>query len=334
VGNAPVRFGYGFDIRNPQEWSRPWPDIYAEHLDFIAWTDTLGFEGVWLAEHHARDDGYLPSPLMFGAAVAARTKKMRICTSVALAPHYHPVRLAEDMAVLDLISNGRADLALGLGYLDDEARGYGFHPKKRARMTNEILEIVRRLWEGESVTWTSEFFTLENARVTPLPVQKPSIPLYVGASTQAGLRRAAVYGDGYIGGISEYGNYLAEVRACGKDEREARLLSMDDMWLVVSEDPEKTIQEVAPHFYYQLNTYAQWQADKDWRPHDAIDFETFRTSGRFKVLTPAETIAQYKAKLDVAPAEGFCMFAPSGYPLAKLAESAELFANKVLPAFR
>jgi alkanesulfonate monooxygenase SsuD/methylene tetrahydromethanopterin reductase-like flavin-dependent oxidoreductase (luciferase family) len=334
VGKAPVRFGYGFDVRNPKDWSRPWPDIYAEHLDFVAWTDTLGFGGVWLAEHHGRDDGYLPSPLMFGAAVAARTKKMRICTGVALAPHYHPVRLAEDMVVLDLISNGRADLALGLGYLDDEARSYGFHPRKRARMANEILEIIRRLWEGESVTWTSEFFALENARITPLPVQQPHIPLYVGASTRAGLRRAAVYGDGYIGGSSEYQNYLEEVRACGKDEREARILGMDDMWLVVSEDPEKTMHEVAPHFYYQLNTYAEWQAGKDWSPHDVMDFETFRTSGAVKVLTPDEAIAHFKSKLDVAPVEGFCMFAPAGYPLSKLAESAELFASKVLPAFR
>jgi alkanesulfonate monooxygenase SsuD/methylene tetrahydromethanopterin reductase-like flavin-dependent oxidoreductase (luciferase family) len=244
------------------------------------------------------------------------------------------VRLAEDMAVLDLISNGRADLAVGLGYLDDEARGYGFQPKKRARMTNEILEIVRRLWEGENVTWAGEFFNLENARITPLPVQKPSIPLYVGASTRAGLRRAAVYGDGYIGGPSQYQIYLEELRACGKDEREARILSMEDMWLVVSEDPEKTMQEVAPHFYYQLNTYAQWQAGKDWSPHSIMDFDTFRKSGAVKVLTPDEAIAHFKSKLDTALVEGFCMFAPAGYPLSKLAQSAELFASKVLPAFR
>jgi hypothetical protein len=94
------------------------------------------------------------------------------------------------------------------------------------------------------------------------------------------------------------------------------------------------MHEVAPHFYYQLNTYAEWQADKDWRPHDAMDFEAFRTSGQVKVLTPDEAIAHFKSKLDLAPVEGFCMFAPAGYPLAKLEESAELFAEKVLPAFR
>ena len=334
MASAPVRFGYGFDIRNPPEWSQPWPDIYAEHLDFIAAIDSLGFEGVFLAEHHGREDGYLPSPLMFGAAVAARTKRVRINTGVALAPHYHPVRLAEDMAVLDLISNGRADLALGLGYLDDEARSYGFHPKKRARMTDEILQILRRLWEGESVTTTSEFFTLENARITPLPVQKPSIPLFVGAASRPGLRRAAVYGDGLIGGAVQYEDYLEELRACGKDERAARIICYDDIWMVVSDDPEKTMADVAPHYHYQLNTYAQWQAGKDWSPNAVMDLETFKTSGKVKVLTPDEAIAHFRSKLDAAPFEAFCMFAPSGYPLSKLAESAELFASKVLPEFR
>ena len=145
-----VGFGYGFDLRNPPQWQRPWADLYAETLEFIAWTETLGFERVWLAEHHGVDDGYLPSPLMVGAAVAARTKSMRIATGVALAPHYHPVRLAEDMAVLDCISNGRAELALGLGYIRTEAKAYGFAPKHRAAMADEILQIVRRLWTGET----------------------------------------------------------------------------------------------------------------------------------------------------------------------------------------
>jgi len=109
---------------------------------------------------------------------------------------------------------------------------------------------------------------------------------------------------------------------------------MEDMWMVVSDDPEKTMREVAPHYYYQVNTYAKWQAGKDWSPHEVMDFETFRASGAVKVLTPGEAVAHFKSKLDVAPVEGFCMFAPAGYPLAKLAESAELFASKVLPAFR
>ena len=328
-----VRFGYGFDMRNPEQWHRPWPDLYAETLDFIAWTETIGFEAVWLAEHHGIDDGYLPSPLMVGAAVAARTKTMRISTGVGLAPHYHPVRLAEDMAVLDLISNGRAELALGIGYIKSEAASYGFEPKRRAAMSNEILQIVRRLWQGETVSFDGECFTITDARVTPQPVQQPSIPLFVGAARQPGFRRAARYGDGYIGGVGHYKLYLDEVRALGKDESAARFVCMDDMWFLVSEDPEKTFHEVAPHAYYQINRYAEWAADLDYS-FPQMDFETFTQSGILKVLTPNEAIEHVRSKVDAARAEGFCMQAPAGFPLSKLAPHAELFANKVLPAFR
>jgi alkanesulfonate monooxygenase SsuD/methylene tetrahydromethanopterin reductase-like flavin-dependent oxidoreductase (luciferase family) len=328
---TPVRFGYGFDFRNPPAWPRPWADLYAEHLEFIAWTETLGFRGVWLAEHHGIDDGYLPSPLVVGAAVAARTTHLRISTGVGLAPHYHPVRLAEDMAVLDVLSNGRVELALGLGYLASEAAAYGFDRRDRGRIADELLQIVRRLWLGETVTFAGEIFSIIDARVTPRPVQEPSIPLFVGAAKQPGLRRAARYGDGFIGRIASYPAYVDELRACGKDERDARFVAMDDMWFLVSEDPERTFHDVAPHAYYQINAYAEWAADRDWS-FPQMDFETFTRSGILKIMTPDEAVPVIRTKLAAAPVEGYCMQAPAGYPLSKLAEHAELFADKVLPA--
>ena len=330
---AGVGFGFGFDLRNPAQWERPWADLYAETLDFIAWTESLGFERVWLAEHHGIDDGYLPSPLVVGAAIAARTRRLRISTGVALAPHYHPVRLAEDVAVLDVLSNGRAELALGIGYLRHEAGAYGFAPRQRARRSDEVLQVVRRLWRGESVDFEGECFRLEGARISPLPVQQPSIPLFVGASGPKGYRRAARYGDGFIGQIGSYQKYREEVRALGRDPAGARFVCMDDMWLLVSQDPEKTLHEVAPHAYYQINTYAKWAADRDWGFRE-MDFETFLRSGMVKVLTPEAAVAHVRAKLDGVPAEGFCMQAPAGYPLSRLAEHAQLFADKVLPALR
>ena len=281
---APVRFGYGFDMRNPKAWYKPWPELYAEHLDFIALIESLGFEAVWLAEHHGIDDGYLPSPLMIGAAVAARTKKVRISTGVGLAPFYHPVRLAEDMAVLDILSDGRAELALGIGYLKFEAEAYGFASKNRGRISDELLQIVRRLWQGESVTFDGAFFKLVNARITPLPVQKPGIPMFVGGVAQPGFRRAALYGDGYIGPVENYPSYVAELRDAGKSEKTARMVSMSysDMWFVVTEDPEKTIHEVAPHAYYQINTYAEWQEDKAWGPFKQMVSRGFQEKRRLE----------------------------------------------------
>jgi len=331
-----ISFGYGFDMRNPREWHRPWPDLYVEHLDFIRLIEGLGFQAVRFAEHHGTDDGYLPSPLTMCAAVAARTDRIRVSPGIALAPFYHPVRLAEDMAVLDIISGGRAELCVGIGYLKDEAEAYGFPFGSRGRIADELLHIVRRLWQGDSVTFDGAFFRISDARVTPLPVQPQGIPIFVGGATAAGYRRAARLGDGYIGPVEGFAPYVAELRACGKDENAARLISMgaDDLWFLVSEDPEKTISEVAPHAHYQYITYAKWQAGADWSPFAQMDLEAFKKSGALKVLTPADAVAHIRTKLAVAPIESLCLHAPAGFPLSKLAEHAELFAAKVMPAFR
>ena len=334
--SSTVRFGYGFDFRNPQQWQRPWADLYAEHLEFIALTEELGFRSVWLSEHHGMEDGYLPSPLMIGAAVAARTKRLRIAQGIGLAPLYHPVRLAEDIAVLDILSNGRAELCLAVGYLTSETETYGVPFKARGKRADELLQIVRPLLQGETVSFDGAHFTIKNARVRPLPVQKPGIPIFIGGSTALGFRRAARFGDGFMGPIESFPDYAKELTACGKDENAARLVSMGagDLWFVVSEDPEKTIEEVAPHAYYQISSYAKWQEDMAWGPFTQMDLEQFKKSGLMKILTPDQAIDYIRSRLAVAPVEAFCMHAPAGFPLSKLAAHAELFAKKVMPAFR
>jgi alkanesulfonate monooxygenase SsuD/methylene tetrahydromethanopterin reductase-like flavin-dependent oxidoreductase (luciferase family) len=331
----PVRFGYGFDLRNPRTWHKPLPELYAETLDFIDAIESMGFESIWLAEHHGIDDDYLPSPLTFAAAVAARTKTLRISTGVALAPFYHPVRLAEDLAVLDLISNGRIDFAPGVGYLPWEAAAYGFDFGSRGRMTDEILQILRRLWSGEAVTFKGEFFDLKEARCRPLTVQKPGIPLFIGGTARPGFRRAARLGDGFIGPLVFWPEYLQELRACGKSESEGRIVSMDasDMWMLVTDDPEKTLNEVAPHTHYQVNQYARWQAHEKVGVQE-MDLETFKKSGMTKVLTPEQAIDYLRSRMELAPIEAFCMQAPAGFPLSKLLRHAELFATRVMPALR
>ena len=120
-----ITFGYLYDFRNPAQWRRPWPDLYAETLEFVAWTESIGFEGAWVPEHHGADDGYLPSPLIALAAIAARTKTIKIGSAVALTPLYHPVRFAEDCALIDILSNGRLEMAVAIGYRRLETDAYG-----------------------------------------------------------------------------------------------------------------------------------------------------------------------------------------------------------------
>lgn len=330
-----VRFGFGFDMRNPAEWRKPWADHYRDTLELIAYSETLGFEQVLIAEHHGDDAGYCPSPLVVMATLAGMTKTMRLSTGIGLAPFYHPTRLAEDVAVLDIISNGRVELTLGLGYLKREFKAYGVDVRSRGRRTNEILEIVRPLLRGEEVTYTGQYYQVENARIRPLPVQ-PDLPIYVGGFVTAAYERAIKYGDGYFGPTEMLPAYLETVAAAGRDPAKERisLLGTADSWLVVSHDPEKAMAEVAPHFYYQWNVYAEW-ADEGDTPLPRMDFETFKQSGIMNVFTPEQAIAHIGKRLDDYPQiESYCFQAPAGLSAEKYAPYLETFAKEVLPALR
>jgi hypothetical protein len=162
--------------------------------------------------------------------------------------------------------------------------------------------------------------------------------MFIGAVAPPGLKRAARLGDGYAGPLANWPAYVEAVKACGKPESMARILSFDaaDMWSVVSDDPEAALNEIAPHCYYQMNTYAEWQKDTDWGKNyiNRMDFETFKKSGAIKAMTPEDAIDYIRSRQALAPIEAFCMQVPSGMPLKTYAKFAETFAKKVLPAFR
>src|ERR1044072_8063457 len=121
----PLRLGVAYDFRNPPESGLTHQTLYAAIMDQVAWLDGLGLDLVWFTEHHFVDDGYLPSWIPVAAAMAARTKKVRFSCDVCLLPFNHPIRLAEDLAVLDNISGGRVEMGVGMGYAPHEFRGFG-----------------------------------------------------------------------------------------------------------------------------------------------------------------------------------------------------------------
>ena len=219
-----MRFGLTTDFRNPPNSGKSSATVYGETLELFAWAETLGFSAAYVFEHHFTDDDYMPSPMVAATAIAARTKRMRIGPDIAILPLYDPVRVAEDGAVLDLISNGRLDFGAGLGYRPQEYAGYGIDIGRKASRANEALEIIRRLWQGETVSFHGKHFNIDGAKLSPRPVQQPNPPIWVGGFSQAAARRAARYGDGYIGPSNRamYEMYLAELRAAGKDPAKAR----------------------------------------------------------------------------------------------------------------
>ncbi|WP_233716721.1 LLM class flavin-dependent oxidoreductase [Mycolicibacterium vinylchloridicum] len=166
-------------------------------LDACVLAENEGMDSAWFSEHHFAADGYLPSPLTMLAALSQRTERIRLATNIMIGPLYNPIRLAEDAAVLDHLSNGRLMLGLGLGYRESEYAGLGRNRRERGRRLDELLTVLRQAWSGKPV----EFHGLSDYStppVTPSPRQEGGPALLVGAFADVGIRRAAELGNGWI----------------------------------------------------------------------------------------------------------------------------------------
>ena len=230
-------------------------------LDVVAWTEEVGFGGAWVPEHHMADDGYMPSPLIALTAMAARTKRIKLGSAIALAPLYNPVRFAEDCAVLDILSGGRLEMGLAIGYRKRETAAFGVDFTKRGKLFDEWLQIVTRLWAGEEVSFAGKHFNIAGAKLMP-PAPRGRIPLFIGSFTDKAMERVARYGDGFIGDGDLCDLYAEKMREQGKDMTTAKVRATE-LFLVVAEDPEQALEELAPHYHHVNNSYGEWFNEGD-----------------------------------------------------------------------
>ena len=255
--DSPVRFGLWYDFRNPKQWPRGLEDFYAQTLDQIVWAEELGYRSVWLTEHHFVEDGYTPSPLVIGGAILARTEQMRMSTSLMLLPLLDPVRLAEDSAALSILSRGRFDLGVGLGYRQLEFDVFHRNIKHRPSLMEEGVEIIRRAWAGESLAMDGKRYQLPDVRVAPLPEHTPK--LLLGGMNAPSIDRAARLGDGFLSTQNAHQpEYLEAVERHGGDPAQAHIHA--GQWVIIDEDPERTWARIGDHALYQLNEYIGWGA--------------------------------------------------------------------------
>jgi alkanesulfonate monooxygenase SsuD/methylene tetrahydromethanopterin reductase-like flavin-dependent oxidoreductase (luciferase family) len=187
----PLRLGVAYDFRNPPASGMSHRDLYAAILEQVAWLDSLGLDLVWFTEHHFVEDGYLPSWIPVAAAMAARTKRVRFSCDVCLLPFNHPVRLAEDLAVLDNLSGGRVEIGVGMGYAPHEFRGFGLPVARRVSLTDEGLAVLRHAFTGEKFSFQGKRYDLQDVKIAPGYVQPGGPPLWVAAMGEAGALRAA-----------------------------------------------------------------------------------------------------------------------------------------------
>ena len=322
-------FVVSYDMRAPA-FGAPARELYAAALDQCAWADDLGFGCVGIAEHHASEDGYLPSPVPFAAAVAARTKRIQIRPSVLLAPLYDPIKLAEDLAVVQLLSAGRLIVAVGAGYRPVEFAMFGRRREERKALYVEAIRVLRAAWSGLPFEYRGR-----TLRVTPVPDPPP--PILLGGSHPAVARRAAHIADGYLPPEGEsWDVYRRECLELGKPDPGETCKRLGPIFTFVSRDPESDWERVTPHVVHCVNAYAEWTREAYGRaagPFAAgVRAEDVRASGAYRVLTPEQTVALAH---DLGPDRTFILTPLLGGLDPELSwRSLRLFESEVWPHIR
>ena len=315
--------GLYFDFRNPEPWRRDPARYYGWHLDLIEEADRRGIGSIWVTEHHFVDDGYLPQPLTALAAIAARTTRARLGTGVIVAPLQHPMQIAEQAALVDVLSAGRLELGLGAGYVASEFDAFGADLSRRYHDTDHALAEVGRI--------------LAEGGCSPGPVQDP-VPMWAGYLGPVGARRAGRLGVGLLTlRRDSYPIYRDALDEAGHGAASARMGGVVDF--VLADDPEQMFDAILPHRTHQLNSYRLNAAKGTGRTPRMLTEDEVR-EGRgsgviapLRVLTVDEAVIRITELCDGLPVDHVFLWASIGGMPEHLVEAQmELLIDQVQPA--
>ncbi|MDH4147043.1 MAG: LLM class flavin-dependent oxidoreductase [Acidimicrobiia bacterium] len=260
--SQPFRFGVMYDCRRRPDGTQSMADVYAATVEQAALADQLGIDMVWFTEHHFVEDGYLPAFQPVAGAVAARTGRIRISTDIALLPLYHPIRLAEELAVLDQLSNGRMEFGIGMGYVPEEFRAFGVSVRQRVSLTEEAIDILRLAWGDAPVHYAGKRYQIDGVEVFPKPVQPGGPPLWIAAMKEPGAQRAARFDTHLLpqGTRAEVLDpWRAALEASGRDPGAYRVGIARSM--LVTDDPERDWPTIRDAERYRMSVYQRFFAE-------------------------------------------------------------------------
>jgi natural product biosynthesis luciferase-like monooxygenase protein len=352
-----LKFGT-FHIFNRREGQTD-KQVYAEQLEQMEWADRLGYASVWLTEHHFTDYGILPDPMLLAADIARRTKTVRIGMAVSVLAFHNPIRLAEQAAMVDLLSDGRLDLGVGRGYQPQEFAKFGIPMEEARGRFDESLELVRRLWSEDNVTFEGKYFRAHNVTLEPKPVQQP-LPVMVATSGTpetlndiARRRLTMLQGFAAADGLNKLGErltlYAEARRKLGHPEAEIEAAVHDTGVLrrvYVADNLQKSYEEPkdAILWYYGLLDHLNLPADlktnipaeyayqkKAAEERAKHSYQDFWDHGVFgDVATCIEKVEQVRgAGINYM----LNWTSLGGLAQDKVLHSMELFATKVMPRF-
>jgi probable F420-dependent oxidoreductase len=340
-----VRVGIGlFTGQIPVGSGRTFAQEYRDTVELTQLAEEVGFDSAWVSEHHGSSDGYLPSLLVFLAALAQATTRIELGTGVVLTPLHDPVRLAEDAAVVDQLSGGRLVLGLGLGWREEEFRMLRIPFEERLARHVETVEILRRAWTGQRFSYRGEVFDHDGIRVTPPPAQPGGPPILLGGYTDAAVRRAGAIADGHITDAADLDHIRHAVnlmdegaRTAGRDPARLRLALMQNAFVVERGDGWPLVREGVLH---QNGAYEAWDAGHDTPSHDSLEpfvddeAEAARTT---PAGSPEHVLAALRPVVDEFGDRDLELVVRLHYPgmeLAPAARAVELFGREVIPGLK
>ena len=343
-------FGLLLAFRNPTQWRRSFADVYAEHIDDAVYAEDLGYDTVWTTEHHFAEDGWSPSLLPILSAIGARTKTIRIGTFIIVLPFHHPVRVAEDAATVDIISNGRLDLGLGQGYWLSEFASFNISRKQRVSRLREGVEIIEKCFTEDSFSYDGKYWKLNNIELSPRPIQQPGPPLWVAAMAENSVRRVAQLGYHLAGSggadLQQY--YDDELIKLGRDPNDYAISQLRAVYC--AETREQAWDDCEQHLHYMMSLYdkrykeaddMEWGGEVMSAPvvpavgqlRHAKDISFFQAP--LMIGTPDDIIAEIERYTAETRCTHLVMWMQmAGMPAAKARNSMALFAKEVMPHFR
>jgi alkanesulfonate monooxygenase SsuD/methylene tetrahydromethanopterin reductase-like flavin-dependent oxidoreductase (luciferase family) len=353
-----MRFGTYYFLQAPPERSHP--EVVQHEIEQMAWTEELGFDSIWLTEHHFIEYGLSVSPAVLAAAAAMRTSRVRIGLAAAILPFHDPIRLAEELAMVDILSGGRLDVGVGRGNRPVEFEGYRVPQVENRERFEESLEIMLRAWTRERFSFEGRHFTIPEVRVIPKPLQQPHPPIYVVCVSPDTIEATALRGWPMLNSIlrgpidplvQQRDTYVNACRKAGRGEAEiAALLGRwgvsrhiyvaptDAQARAEARDAEMWYQEALRRFLIPDNIdrvhpllqpgfriAAERLAHVSW---DQLVAETL-------AIGSPDTVATKIAEMrDLGVGEVLCWMNFGGLPQPQVRRSMELFAREVLPNFR
>ena len=312
---------------------------YQEALREVLRAEELGFDSVWMEEHHSVTNHYWPSPLTVLAGFATRTSRITLGTDILVAPFYHPVRLTEDATLLDIMSGGRLTLGMAIGYKPDEFALYGAEMEKRGARFEEQLAIMQALWTGERVDFKGRYYTVAG-RLEPQPVTRPHPPVWIGGWGDLTLRRAATLANNWIPGpTADLQRLLAGKKSFLEHRQAAGRVDAVTEWPltrdVIIADTDQRARELAEQ--HIMVAYRREYAG-GWR-HPFVDASIATDldglmEDRFIIGGPDQAIAKIQRFVEqYGMTHLICRLFFPGMPHAHIMRELELLSREVMPAF-